>query len=227
MAMSTRRLPVFILVDTSGSMRGEPIQALNVGLKTMEQALRRDPFALESVHLSLITFDLEVRELFPLTPLDQVRIPEIEVPTSGATFLGAALKLLVERVDRDVRQGHLGSEDVRGQGDVLPVEHALVLCGRIEIEVEVDIGRRIDCVDDRPVHVQDLPGIYIDHVGVIAEAATDGFFQNHGLNVGSCEINGRSHAGNAAPNNQDIKITRFFHGITPLLNCIRINQALS
>ena len=105
MAMSTRRLPVFILVDTSGSMRGEPIQALNVGLKTMEQALRRDPFALESVHLSLITFDLEVRELFPLTPLDQVRIPEIEVPTSGATFLGAALKLLVARVDRDVQKG--------------------------------------------------------------------------------------------------------------------------
>lgn len=103
--MSVRRLPVFILVDTSGSMRGEPVQALNVGLKAMEQALRRDPFALESVHLSLITFDSQVRELFPLTPLDQVRIPEITVPASGATFLGAALKLLVERVDRDVVRG--------------------------------------------------------------------------------------------------------------------------
>jgi len=103
--MSARRLPIFILVDTSGSMRGEPVQALNVGLKTMEQALRRDPFALESVHLSLITFDLEVREVFPLTPLDQVRMPEIEVPSSGATFLGAALKLLVQRVDRDVVRG--------------------------------------------------------------------------------------------------------------------------
>lgn len=86
-------------------MRGEPIQALNVGLKAMEQALRRDPFALESVHLSLITFDIQVREIVPLTPLEQVRIPEIEVPASGATFLGAALKLLVERVDRDVVRG--------------------------------------------------------------------------------------------------------------------------
>lgn len=103
--MSVRRLPVFILVDTSGSMRGEPVQAINVGLKAMEQALRRDPFALESVHLSLITFDLQARERFPLTPLDQVRMPEIDVPASGATFLGAALKLLVDRVDRDVVRG--------------------------------------------------------------------------------------------------------------------------
>jgi uncharacterized protein YegL len=109
--MSARRLPVYILVDTSGSMRGEPVQALNVGLKAMEQALRRDPFALDSVHLSLITFDIEAREVFPLTPLDQVRMPEIQVPASGATFLGAALDLLVKRVDRDVVRG---SETQRG-----------------------------------------------------------------------------------------------------------------
>jgi uncharacterized protein YegL len=54
------------------------------------------------VYLSIITFDIEARELFPLTPLDQVQIPAITVPGGGATFLGAALQLLLERVDRDV-----------------------------------------------------------------------------------------------------------------------------
>lgn len=100
--MSSRRLPVFLLLDTSGSMRGEPIQAVDNGLRVLISALRQDPYALESVHVCLITFDIEARELLPLTPLDQVQIPEITVPQSGATFLGAALELLVSKVDGEV-----------------------------------------------------------------------------------------------------------------------------
>lgn len=109
--MSTRRLPVYILLDTSGSMRGEPIHSVNVGMQALVSTLRQDPYALETVHLSVITFDTEARELFPLTPLDQVRIPEITVPASGATFLGAALEMLVQRVDRDVIRS---SQDQKG-----------------------------------------------------------------------------------------------------------------
>ncbi|MDR0507517.1 MAG: tellurium resistance protein TerY, partial [Dysgonamonadaceae bacterium] len=52
-----RRLPVYILIQTSGAMRGEPIEAIKVGLETMVSSLRQDPFALESVHLSVITFN--------------------------------------------------------------------------------------------------------------------------------------------------------------------------
>ena len=97
--MSDRRLPVYLLIDTSGSMRGEPIQSVNVGLKSMVSALRQDPYALESVSLSLITFDIDAREIFPLTPLEQIQLPEIVVPLSGPTFLGAALELLINRSD--------------------------------------------------------------------------------------------------------------------------------
>jgi uncharacterized protein YegL len=109
--MSTRRLPVYILLDTSGSMRGEPIHSVNVGMQAMISALRQDPYALESVCLSVITFDIEARELFPLCPLEQVQLSEITVPQAGATFLGAALELLIQRVDRDVRRT---SEDRKG-----------------------------------------------------------------------------------------------------------------
>ncbi|SAK48403.1 von Willebrand factor type A domain protein [Caballeronia hypogeia] len=100
----SRRLPVYILLDTSGSMRGEPIISVNVGLQAMIGALRQDPYALESVHLSIITFDIEAREYLPLTPLDDVSLGEITAPDAGATFMGAALELLIERVDRDVRK---------------------------------------------------------------------------------------------------------------------------
>lgn len=100
----SRRLPVYILLDTSGSMRGEPILSVNVGLQAMIGALRQDPYALESVHLSIITFDIEAREYLPLTSLDNVNLGEITVPDAGATFMGAALELLIERVDRDVKK---------------------------------------------------------------------------------------------------------------------------
>lgn len=99
-----RRLPVYILLDTSGSMKGEPIESVKVGLETMLASLRGDPFALESVYISIITFDRDVQCLVPLTSLDDFALPEISVPDSGPTHTGEALKMLCELVDRDVRK---------------------------------------------------------------------------------------------------------------------------
>ena len=98
----TRRLPIYIAIDTSGSMNGEAIQSVNVGIQAMLTALRQDPHALDSVHLSVITFDIQVKELFPLTPLSQVQIGEITCPKSGPTCTGEALALIVDRVKRDI-----------------------------------------------------------------------------------------------------------------------------
>lgn len=100
--MSTRRLPVYLLIDTSGSMKGEAIESVNTGLQSMLSFLRQDPFALESVYLSIITFDREVQQILPLTELESVQLPRIETPDSGPTHLGEALKLLCESVDREV-----------------------------------------------------------------------------------------------------------------------------
>jgi uncharacterized protein YegL len=97
-----RRLPVYLLIDTSGSMVGEPIESVKVGLDAMLASLRSDPFALESANISIITYDRIAQVVLPLTPLEDIQLPEITCPQSGPTMTGAALKLLCEQVDKEV-----------------------------------------------------------------------------------------------------------------------------
>jgi len=99
-----RRLPVYLLIDTSGSMRGESIHAVNVGIQAMLSALRQDPYALESAHISIITYDNEAREFIPLTALEDFQFTDIVVPAAGGTFTGAALECLIQCVDRDIKR---------------------------------------------------------------------------------------------------------------------------
>lgn len=106
-----RRLPVYLVIDTSGSMRGESIHSVNVGIQAMLSALRQDPYALESVYISIITYDNEAREFIPLTPLEAFQFTDIVVPSSGGTFTGAALECLIHCVDRDV---HRSDGDQKG-----------------------------------------------------------------------------------------------------------------
>ena len=100
-----RRLPVYILIDTSGSMQGEPIEAVKVGLADMVATLRQDPYALETVCISIITYDKEVKQIVPLTPLEDLQLPAITTPESGPTHTGAALKMLCEKYDQEVNRG--------------------------------------------------------------------------------------------------------------------------
>lgn len=95
-----RKLPVYLLLDCSGSMHGEAIEAVRNGLQTLVAALRQDPHALESAYLSVISFSETAQQIVPLTELAQFQIPTIEA--RGTTALGAALSLLVERVASEV-----------------------------------------------------------------------------------------------------------------------------
>ena len=91
-----RRLPVYLVLDTSGSMNGEPIEALNNGVQTLLSSLRRDPYALETAYLSVITFDSSANQLVPLTELASFQVPLFQA--TGTTALGAALSLLSKKI---------------------------------------------------------------------------------------------------------------------------------
>jgi uncharacterized protein YegL len=92
-------------------MKGEPIESVKVGLADMIATLRLDPYALETACISIITYNSKVEQIVPLTPLEDLQLPDIIVPESGATFMGAALNLLCERYDAEV---NIGSKEQKG-----------------------------------------------------------------------------------------------------------------
>lgn len=95
-----RRLPIYLLLDCSGSMMGEPIAAVQTGLQNLVATLRQDPYALETAYISVITFDSEARQTVPLTELSQFNPPTLSA--TGTTAMGAALTLLSERIEAEV-----------------------------------------------------------------------------------------------------------------------------
>ena len=86
--MSNKRLPVYLLIDTSGSMTGAPIQAVNRGVADLIGSLKQDSQAQQTVWLSVITYDKDVKVLLPLTALGSVPSLNIQCPQSGPTHMG-------------------------------------------------------------------------------------------------------------------------------------------
>ncbi len=95
-----RRLPVYLLLDTSTSMLGEPIEAVKNGVQLLLSTLRQDPYALETAYLSVISFNTTAKQVVPLTELATFQMPNLEA--NGMTELGEALSLLASCIDREI-----------------------------------------------------------------------------------------------------------------------------
>lgn len=104
-----RRLPIYLLLDTSSSMTGEPITAVQNGLDLLVGTLRQDPYALETAFLSVITFDTEARQIVPLTEITDFQTPNIQA--NGVTALGDALRTVAHCINTEVQKT---STDVKG-----------------------------------------------------------------------------------------------------------------
>ncbi len=102
MSEFSRRLPVYLLLDVSGSMQGDPIEAVRHGVRALISELRGDPQALETAYLSVITFNSSARQVTPLTELMLFKEPQLSA--GGATALGAALRLVADCIKSEVRK---------------------------------------------------------------------------------------------------------------------------
>jgi uncharacterized protein YegL len=94
-----RRLPVYLLLDCSGSMQGVKIVSVNNGVSTIYEELMRDPRSASTVHISVIYFNDQAYQL-DMVPITHFTPPQLFA--SGTTALGAALHLLNESMESDL-----------------------------------------------------------------------------------------------------------------------------
>lgn len=96
---AARPLPVFVLIDTSGSM-DEPgkIETVNQAVRTMVNTLADESGYQADLQLALITFGgLEARVHHPLSPAGDVTF--VPLTARGRTPMGGALRLLRGLID--------------------------------------------------------------------------------------------------------------------------------
>ena len=95
-----RRLPVYLVIDISESMAGDNLRHMQEGISRLINVLRADPYALETVHLSVIAFAGVARTLAPLVELYAFYPPRL--PVGSGTSIGAALEHVMDEISANV-----------------------------------------------------------------------------------------------------------------------------
>src|ERR1044072_3521627 len=91
------RCPCVLLLDTSGSMQGSPLDALHAGLEAFRFDLALDPLAARRVELAVVAFDDKARLVQDWVSPDQFEVPLLDA--GGMTHMGEAINLALDLVE--------------------------------------------------------------------------------------------------------------------------------
>ena len=91
------RCACVLLLDTSGSMHGPPIQALNEGIRAFRDELEGDLLASLRVETAIVSFDTSVQLVQDFATVDALATPELDA--QGATSTATAVNFAIDRVE--------------------------------------------------------------------------------------------------------------------------------
>ncbi len=90
------RCPCVLLLDTSGSMQGAAIEALNQGLLSLKDELMKNSIAARRVEIAIITFDSHINVIQDFVTADQFNPPILTA--QGLTSMGAGIHKALDMV---------------------------------------------------------------------------------------------------------------------------------
>lgn len=93
------RVPVCLVLDTSGSMENEPIDELNEGVRLFYEAVRSDETALYSAEISIVTFGGSAMRHADFSTLEhQPEAPHFYA--NGGTPMGEAMNMALDLLEK-------------------------------------------------------------------------------------------------------------------------------
>jgi uncharacterized protein YegL len=95
-----RRLPIYFLIDISESMVGDQIQQVEEGMATIIKAIKQDPYAIETVWISIIVFAGQAKTLVPLQEVVSFYPPKF--PIGSGTSLSKGLGHLMYELRKNI-----------------------------------------------------------------------------------------------------------------------------
>lgn len=98
----TPRVPVCLVLDTSYSMSGPPINNLNQGIAKFYEAIKADDYARYSVEIAIVTFGGTAQKILDFESIDHQQQPMLTV--AGGTPMGQALQMATALLEDRIKK---------------------------------------------------------------------------------------------------------------------------
>lgn len=94
------RMPVCLVLDTSGSMKGHPLKQLRIGLQQFFNEILKNQVSKASVEISIITFGESVTTALEFQPIKPTL--SFKISAGGSSPMGAAMDAAIHQVKKRV-----------------------------------------------------------------------------------------------------------------------------
>jgi uncharacterized protein YegL len=92
-----QRCPVMILLDSSYSMTGAPINELNEGIQLFRQNIQEDEIAALRVEIAIVTFGGQPKLMQDFSTVKNFNPPKLQA--NGNTPMGAAIEIALDKLE--------------------------------------------------------------------------------------------------------------------------------